>query len=366
MNDEPSDRPDGGAPMETAATVSSPQAAPPPWQKRRRWLPVLCVLYAVCVVGLCLAFRFLSDRWWPVTWLLFAPRWPWLLPLLGFMLIGRRRGHGKLRLLAGFTGLLVLGPLMGFNVPWHRLTAAPAAGPGFRLMTCNVHRLELSVPDLDLYILQTNPDVIVLQDYSGWDDSAVPRAGRHTFRQGEIFIASRFPIRQVRNLKLDEIPGEDDAELPRYTGAGACFDLDTPAGLVHLLNIHLASPHTGLTAVVREPEKVAWKLRTNSIRRFNECAAISNFIKALSGPVILAGDFNMLDDSPIFRQFWGDYADAFESHGWGYGYTHYTPLSQLRLDHVLFRDPFDCLAYRVGPDCGTPHRPLVVDLATRR
>jgi len=208
--------------------------------------------------------------------------------------------------------------------------------------------------------------VVVLQDYSGWDDSTVLRAGWHTFRQGEIFIASRFPIRQVRNLRLEEIAGEDDAEAPRFTGAGACFDLETPGGIVHLLNIHLASPHTGLTAVVTEPAKVAWKLRTNSTRRFNECASITKFIAGLEGPVILAGDFNMLDESPIFRAFWGRYRDAFEIHGWGYGYTHYTPVSQLRLDHVLFREPIECTSYQVGPNCGTPHRPVVVDLSLGR
>ena len=62
-----------------------------------------------------------------------------------------------------------------------------------------------------------------------------------------------------------------------------------PDGIVHLLNIHLASPHTAFKALATQPSRGVWKLRTNTVRRRNECAKISDYLSTLRGPVILAG-----------------------------------------------------------------------------
>jgi len=320
-------------------------------------------VYPIAVVGHWISNRYLADRWWPGTWLLFAPRWPWF--VIGLVLIYLARRHLRLWILLIVTEVFLLGPMMGFNIPWHRITAAPAAGQTIRLVTCNVHRIELEVSSLDAYILQTRPDVVALQDYSGWDQSDVLRAGWNTRRLREIFIASRFPIIRAESLNLESISGKDDLDVPRYVGSAACFDLQTPGGVVYVLNIHLASPHTGLTAFVTHPIAGITKLNNNAVRRINETNAVTQYVAGLKGPVILTGDFNMLSESPTFRSSFGQFPDAFKTTGWGYGYTHYTGVSQLRLDHVLYDSSFECAVCQIGPNCGTPHRPMAVDLVLR-
>lgn len=288
------------------------------------------------------------------------PRWLWLLPLLVLLPLSLR--HRRLWVLPLLTVLFILGPLMGFNVPWRGMMRGQRQGQKIRLLTCNVHRLELDISALDGFIIASDPDVVVLQDYSGWDDSPVLRSGWNVYRMGEIFIASRFPIRDVHNFDLESVAGDDDSELLRHSGSAACFDLQVPNGIVHVLNIHLASPHSAFRVLATRPWKGIWKLRTNSARRWNECVRISDYVSTLKGPIIVAGDFNTLSESPIYRHFWSKYEEAFTTSGWGYGYTHYSPLTALQLDHILCGPGVECAACQLGPACGTPHRPMIADL----
>jgi len=328
--------------------------------RRFRLFAFLNAVYAICVMGWWLSNRHLSDRWWPATFLLYAPRWTAFVPLLVMLPLAYR--WRRQRVLTVLIGLFVLGPLMGFNVPWRSFSTPTPRGQKIRLLTCNVHRLELDIGKFDAYIAEANPDVIALQDYSGWNDIPSLRAGWHTYRAAEIFVASRFPIRQVIDLGLDTVRDPGSTRPPRRAGAAARFDLQTPAGSIHLFNIHLASPHTALTDVLSAPRTGGRRVRYNSLRRRTETAEVRRQVANVSGPFVIAGDFNTLAESPLYREEWSGYPDAFPSLGWGYGFTHFTIGSELRLDHVLTGNGIEPVDYTIGPACGTPHRPLVVDL----
>jgi endonuclease/exonuclease/phosphatase family metal-dependent hydrolase len=239
-------------------------------------------------------------------------------------------------------------------------------GQRIRVLTCNVHHNELDVPKLDRYVLAKDPDIVVLQDYAGWDESEVLKEGWRTLRLKDSFIASRFPITHVENLHLADVARDDENDDPRFVGSATCFDVQTPGGMVHVLNVHLASPHTGLMALVKKPGLGIWKLKNNARRRSKESETVAEYVAVLKAPVILAGDFNMLSEAPMFRRYFGAFGDAFRARGWGYGYTHFTRVSQLRLDHVLYTPEIDCAAFEIGPNCRTPHRPVVADLVLRR
>jgi len=321
---------------------------------------IVNALYAIGVMTWWLLNRYLSDRWWPATFLLYAPRWTAFIPMIVMMPLAYR--WRRQRVLTALIGLFVLGPLMGFNIPWRRLTIPTPRGRKIRLLTCNVHRLELDVNQFDEYLLEAHPDVIALQDYSGWDDIPSLRAGWHTYRAGEIYIASKYPIRQVIDLDLEQLHDPGSTRLPRRAGAAARFDLETPGGIVHLFNLHLASPHTALTDVLSTPRIGARRIRYNSLRRHTESVDVRREVASTTGPFIIAGDFNTLAESPLYRQQWSMFPDAFPSLGWGYGFTHFTIGSELRLDHVLTGNGIAPISYIIGPGCGTPHRPFVVDL----
>lgn len=324
---------------------------------------MLCALYAITALGWWLLIRYAADRWWPATVLLYAPRWPLFVPLLVLLPWAWRRRR-RLAWLPLLTGLFVLFPVLNFNVPWHRLTGTPPRGFKLRVLTCNLHRIELDASRLDEYLKSAHADIIAFQDYSNWDEMpSLNDGGWHVYQIGnQLFVASRYPIRRVHDLNLERIKGEDDSEFPRRFGISACFDIDTPAGPIRLINQHLVSPHMAIVLLAEEPAHGVRFLKQSSVRRRNESALITAWMARHGGRFIVVGDFNMPPESPIFRDYWAEYPDAFTTAGWGYGFTHLTPLSELRIDHVLTTGGITCTGVRIGPSCGTPHRPLVADL----
>ena len=83
---------------------------------------------------------------------------------------------------------------------------------------------------------------------------------------------------------------------------------------------------------------------------------------AVAGPVLLAGDFNTPPESAIFRRLWTPYTDAFGAAGWGWGYTFIGGRTRVRIDHILAGPGWYCERCWVGPDVGSPHRPVITDL----
>lgn len=331
-------------------------------------MPILCLLYAGGVLLFWLVIRYLGDHWWPATILLYAPRWPWLLPLFALLPLTLRRRAKKWMWLTFVAGIFAIGPLMGLTVPWRKLTEN-TNGLKVRLLVCNVHEFELDTLALDQYIRKMQPQVVMLQDYVRWHDlmPAVSALGWHHYQLGEIFIASRYPLVHVYDLNLQRIPGIDDNDPLRRVGSAVCFDLDSSAGIIHLIDLHLASPHPALRSLRDDGIRAgAERLEANSTRRWNESQKITDYLATLHGPFVLAGDFNTPAESPIFRHFWWKYPDAFPTAGFGFGYTHLSWLSEMRIDHLLCSPGVSCTAYHTGPDCGTPHRPMVVDLVVRK
>jgi endonuclease/exonuclease/phosphatase (EEP) superfamily protein YafD len=80
---------------------------------------------------------------------------------------------------------------------------------------------------------------------------------------------------------------------------------------------------------------------------------------------IIAGDFNLTVDSPIYREIWSNYRNAFSDSAYGYGYTKFTKINRFRysarIDHVLSTPGLRPVRARVGPDLGSDHFPLIAD-----
>jgi vancomycin resistance protein VanJ len=361
--------PELASPPDAAAPVSGAAASTAAPRRRRPLVPLLCLAYAIGVLAFFVLIRYLGDHWWPATILLYAPRWPWLVPLFALLPLTLYRRDSKWIWLTFVAGVFALGPLMGLTVPWKRLVRqTPAdAGAPLRVLVCNVHRAELNPPALDAYIRRMQPQVVLLQDYSPRDAGpAFSGPSWQHYQLGEIFIATQFPLRKARDLHLERIPAPDDGDLSHRTGSAVCFDLETAAGPLHVVDLHLASPHPALRTLRRDRIKAAMRLEANSTRRWRESQRISAFLATQTGPVLIAGDFNTPAESPIYRQFWGKYSDAFPAAGFGFGYTHLSWLSEMRIDHLLTGPGLTCTGFQTGPDCGTPHRPMVADLVIQR
>jgi endonuclease/exonuclease/phosphatase (EEP) superfamily protein YafD len=324
-------------------------------RRAARVLTVTCWAYLALAITLWLVLRLTGDRWWVGTLLLFGPRWPWALPLFVLVpaaLLVRRMWLWAPLLCAAW---VVLFPVMGLCVPWRAAVSAGGNGPRLRVLACNLHRNQTSGRALSDVIAAADPDVIALQDWSPRLAPVLVGGVRpYTLSDDELCVISRYPVRRSDDLRR---------LWPRRHGAAVCYEIETPAGVVPVIVVHLASPHRQFRALLAGESEGAEGAEDNSALRRAQSQAVAAYARARGPATIVAGDFNTPDDSPIFRDAWTtDFADAFQTAGWGLGWTYRVRLTSARIDHVLAGSGWICRRCYVGPPVGSPHRPLIAEL----
>ena len=94
------------------------------------------------------------------------------------------------------------------------------------------------------------------------------------------------------------------------------------------------------------------------------------WLLGFSPDTIIGGDFNMPVDSRIFKAYWSGYTDGFSAAGRGFGHTKFETVGLvtygIRIDHVLTASDWQPAECWVGPDIGSDHRPLIVELIRKR
>jgi vancomycin resistance protein VanJ len=319
----------------------------------KKTLAVSSWSFPVLLLGLWLVLRTGADRWWPVTVLMYIPRWPLLLPL-AVLVPTAVLLRPRFLWLHALALLLIVGPIMGFCVSLSSLNSPDSPGARIRLLTCNVHRQQLDARAFSEFLSVSQPDIVTLQD---WTHVLAPElfteAGWHSERDDELFVASRFPIRRIADVRAGRWSGK---------GSVACYAVEGPFGTLNLFNVHLASPHEGLQAVFDRAPGAVTTIEVNMVERRVESIAASSYARETEGRVLLAGDFNTPVDSAIYSDEWSRFTNGFSSVGNGFGYTYYTRRASLRIDHILAGPGWHFRRCWIGPQVGSPHRPVVADI----
>jgi len=323
---------------------------------KRPFLTLACWGFLACVAGAWLLMREYGDRNWIATVLLISPRWPFALPLV---LLWPWATLRKKWVCVGATAAatwVVLFPILGLRL---NIPGGPMRGD-LRILSCNIHRQQLDAPKMEAVLADVQPDVVALQGGSDMHaESLFGGGGWNVKRVGELFVASKFPIGEVTPFDVFE-----DAEVSHgEQGAAACFEIQSPKGTVNLINLHLASPHAGFNSLLTDGSE---RLSGNLERRWRESDQLRELSDRVQGQLVMTGDFNTTDDSPIFREHWKEnLADAFSERGFGFGMTYVNNHTQIRIDHTLARPGLKFTRCCLGPAVGSPHRPLISDLICR-
>ena len=305
--------------------------------------------FAIAVVIL---IRAEGERWWIGTLILFGPRWIFGLPLLivvPLMLLIHRR----LVWVVAVSALIFTFPILGVCIPWRIwLTSTPSARP-LRVITCNMHRQMLDTAAFASFMADSNPDIIVLQEYTARNQAALFSDPTWNLRRdGELMIASRYPIQR----DVDIVQGRWGPE-----GAAVCYDILLPTGPIRLMNLHLASPHLEFAAALHREAEAPAAIESNCQTRREQSAQLAEYARSSQTPTLLAGDFNTPADSETFRKSWTGFTDAFNTAGTGIGNTYYAKWTSVRIDHILFSAGLRCRKCIVGPNVGSPHRPVLAE-----
>ena len=347
-------------PITSAPAVAAGQAQPTPatvprarFNRCRQFTTRASWTYLVSIALLWCLLRVASDRWWPATVLLFSPRWCLLVPMvpLVFSAIVLRC---RVTLPLPLTGIIIIGPVMDLCVPWRAwLITDQHRRVDLRVLTLNVHHAALTPALLANYIEQVKPDIVVLQEWLPSNRVGVFRDDRwHFIGTGDQFLASRWPADMTRDLT---------PEWGANTGEAVQYTIHTPSGPIPFLNVHFNSPHFPLSALLHGRRIGPSWLASSSVERWKEAVVIGRLATGLGGKTIIAGDFNLPCDSSAYTANLSNFADAFSTAGLGFGWTYRAHWTLTRIDHILSGAEWDCIRCRIGPDVGSPHRPVLAE-----
>jgi vancomycin resistance protein VanJ len=320
----------------------------------RAVVSVSCWFYAAIVLGLWGATSWSAGDLWLPHLFLYGPRWMASLPVL---LLAPLVAWLRLRWSVLPLGVAMISfvEIWGFNVPWGNLAPDDdVSGPSLRVLTCNVQHGDLRVHDLADLIQQAQPDVVFLQECSLTDPHDVLGQGDWRVRSaGEFCVASRYPIQDFEELHRPDKTHRITAVRTR---------LSWSQKTIPIASVHLMTPRRGLEAMMGT--------RSGGVGSFKEIAAVQRFESELlrrwfeqsSASTLLAGDFNLTVEHPLYRRDWSGYTDAFSRTSWGLGHTMFTRKIGLRIDHILCGRGWRPKSCWVGPDVGSAHRPVIADL----
>ena len=317
------------------------------------------------MVALALGFRYGTESMWWLEIARYAPFPVYLVPALLLSACAWPLGR-TWRILALLAPLIVVTEVMGLAV------GSPDEGSGrLRFMTYNVKAyLAKYRPDgfakLAWEIASQDADVIVMQDANpvSTDDQlpAPLRAalkGRQVYAQSQYIVASRFPLSHCAPGKMG-IPGEEDDDFVHCTLTVAGRDID-------LFTAHFVSPRDGLNAARGRTSGGLRGWESNFQDRLAQAIQLAAAVSRSARPVIVAGDLNADERSPVVRRLLAiGLRDAFSSSSIGYGYTLGHDLrpgfSFLRIDHVLVSKDIGVRDCAPGGREASEHRPVLADL----
>lgn len=241
------------------------------------------------------------------------------------------------------------------------------------------------------FILDTDADIVCLQECTGWGNGEPPRLEKYLDRWNRQYphsafepgldnrVFSKFPVRVVpmdRVIKntLGGVP--DYIEDPRLLSFFSFYEVDVPGHPLLLVNVHLCSP--GLTDQERNvvtdiksvntakesasefKNTIFSKLKQSFKYHRQQVSLISDVIRSFKGPTIICGDFNDVPESYAWRLLVKEgFKDAYAQVGFGPIVTYNKHLFWFHIDQIMYRGPLYPLSVKKGKIKTSDHYPLI-------
>ena len=315
----------------------------------------MAAIWGLVIVAITVVFHTVADDWWLATVLLFLGRWPWVVPAVGLLVLAALTRRPRSVLVAAVPVVICLFGIMDLTIGVGRFLGSSDRGSRVRIVTYNVNG-NAAAPRITDLVRAWRPDVLAIQECGGDVRDRVRRMPDYQGDVGNICLLTRFPIISADSLPRDAIEAAGgSAWVKRYRLRGPRGDFD-------LTNVHLDTPRKGFEALMARKGDAISIIKEKTFVRDLESRLARRWVDAGPGPRLVAGDFNMPDESAIFRQYWADLADGFDRAGFGFGYSRLNGWIRVRIDHVLADDHWVVRSARLLPDYGSDHLPVMVEL----
>lgn len=331
--------------------------APPARSKRRppRLVRALSVAaFAMLIIAWALE-RYVAERNGLTAALTYVPQQPLIIPTLLFLLLSAVRRDARsvgVNLIAlAFATVM----LLDFRIP---RTASRPDGPILRVLTWNIRGGQGGLSRIVDEIRAADADVICLQEavvrMRREDGQTLDTllAGYSVRRTGDVLIASRLPIIATRILRFEE-------EGLWRTGLRA--DVRAGSRAVSILNVHYLTLRRGDPANARSIASAARWQATADVR-MEQARETAAWLGNISGPVVLAGDFNTPPRGHAYRTLTERLTGGFDHAGLGFGYTFPARCPVIRIDHIFAGHGSVPVSARVLPFTASDHLPVLAEV----
>jgi len=245
-------------------------------------------------------------------------------------------------------------PLAPHLMIYLREPAAVAAGPTLRLLSLNMHGSDSDPAKFLALVAAEKPDVILLTEVAGdidqrmatLNDAYPHRIPTRNKGLHEVALYSRWPIAGIETNRSAH------AEMP-VVSADLCPPAGTRGACLRVVALHAMAP-----------------FGRGAARRDRQLDLAARAAAAQPGAAVIIGDLNLTPWSPTFTRLI-DVArlrdtsrlrglqPTWQPTGLPAGLA---SLFALSIDHALVSEDIVAQANRVGPDMGSDHRPIIVDL----
>jgi endonuclease/exonuclease/phosphatase (EEP) superfamily protein YafD len=308
------------------------------------------MLAAVSLLGSVALYLPLPVDFPPLLLLEFGPRWLLALGVLPIVVLKMPWG---LRAAVVVLVLVLLVRALDYRSGG---CGAGASGADLRIGTYNVGGGFVLPAELLLWYGTQGLDALLLQEVNQpqfWREAAA-EAGLTFLCQSKLCLVTQHAVTPGQML--------DRRQLGAWGGYAARYDLCTGARCLPLINVHLTTPRHAIEALIdRKP--------LAQVRKYMRERAMESSIASLmtdAPDAILAGDFNMTQQSSLYRRFWSRWANAFGEGGCGRGHTKFTRKVSARIDHILVGADYDVLRAQTHASYGGDHRPVTAQLRLHR
>ena len=258
----------------------------------------------------------------------------------------------RARLLAGL--LVALALALGADAirTWSDSAQATAGsdlgdGDAVRVVFANISIGNDDAGKFVAWIKVSDPDIVVATEVS--PHHVAPMAGamaEFPFRMLEprkdpfgMAVYSRYPLSGEAVTELAD--GTPPAPVPIMVSV----DVETPVGTLHVAGVHLFPPLT--------PRRLAWR---------NEQLVIAGKVLAeIDSPKLVVGDFNATPWSASFRAFRSE--NGLSGFNTRATWPDWLGFAGIAIDHAFVSPDLRILGIETGPDIGSDHRPLLIDVA---
>lgn len=221
----------------------------------------------------------------------------------------------------------------------------------------DIDNIEAEIKNL---ILKDSPDLICFQEYHKSDTFKLDdyfkyeSLSKGKVRSGQA-IYSKFPILNSGSISF-----------PNTSNDAIFIDIKVKEDTIRVYNVHLQSSkiNTDVDALKKETsENLLKRVSTTFKTQQTQADLFLNHVKSSPYKVIISGDFNNTVYSYVYHYIKGDFIDAFQEAGNGFGRTYDFKFFPVRIDFILTDQSFKVDGFSNYDQKYSDHYPIMTSLS---